>query len=641
MSTPHVVTSRPGKRPWRPARARVAAAVALLAWLAGLLLFCGSALPLATAVHALAGSRFAGAPLGPGATLLLLAALAVAVFVPAGWLGVALWRPRAVVAAASHTHRAWLASLWRRPAGAATALLGCGVAWWLAALAGVAPWVPWLLPAVAGVLMGALACPLARPAGAGSSNLHSPPAGKARGPGLWHGRAARLLRALLWRGLALVAALAAIALLTAGLLLSPARMQVQPAPVAEGVDAALRARIGELNPLQLAAGRQAVVNLAPAEAQLLLQFVLRRVDAGARVRVHGEPPRATPGMGRGALAVQASVRLPWPSRRAFVNMSASIVASLGDGALVFDRCVLVVGAVTLPRGPCSALLGGWYATTAGQEGHTGLAAQGGALPRVGALDALQVDGEGAALVYRRLELPEATRRALQRVLGPGDDVVAAVNAQLLNLEQHAPRLQASGDRFRDALQLAFRMARLRSRVGDPVAENQGAILALALVFGHPDVALAAGLPRRPDVAHLAERIGPLHLWGRVDWGQHFLVSAAFAQVATASLSDVAGLLKEQLDADGGSGFAFTDLLADRAGTAFGRHLAADAAAAQHVQARIVDAWRLEDIAPSPAGLPEGLQADAFRASFGAVGSARYRAVEAEIERRLGTAALLR
>ena len=601
---------------WRPARARVAAACLLLAWLAGLALFCSSALPVATAVHALAGSRFAGAPLGPAMTLLLLALLAVALFVPVGWLAVALWRPPAVSAAGSIPARhGLLAALWRRPAGVATGVLACGLAWCAAAIAGAAPWLPWLLPAVSGVLVGALACPLA--------------------PG------ASLLRALCLRGMAIVAALAGVTVIAGWLLLAPTGMQVRPLPVAPGVDAALRARLGELNPLQLEPGRQVVVNLAPAEAQLLLQFLVRRVDAAGRVRVAGEPPRGTPGMGRGALGVQASVRLPWPSQRPFVNVSVSAVAGLRDGALVFDRCVLVLGAVTLPHGPCAALLGGWHGAPERVDGRAGPGTQRDDLPRLGALDALQVDGQGAALVYRRLELPEATRRALQRLVGPGDDVVAAVNAQLLNLQQHAPRLQASGDRFRDALQLAFRMARLRSRVGDPVAENQGAILALAMVFGDPDVALAAGLPRSPEVAQLAERIGPAHLWGRVDWGQHYLVSAAFAQVATASLSDVAGLLKEQLDADGGSGFAFTDLLADRAGTAFGRRLAADAATAQRVQARIVDHWRLEDVAPSPAGLPEGLQADAFRARFGAVGSARYRAVEAEIERRLATAALLR
>ena len=612
----------------------------LLAWLAGLATALASDLPLRIALQSLATARFTGSLLGLGAMSAVLLALAIVLFVPVGWLCFVLLRPRFARLQQGLTwHRldqvnALRQLLVRVLAGslARVAAIGLGcvavvLAWGTAHALGAAPWVPWALPAFFGVLAGALACPAPAREGAAVRRRRAP---------------ILMLRALL--ALAVIAAtLAGIATAAAGLLLSPARMAVPPVAVAPSAEHALRMQIGALNPLQLAPGQQVVVRFPPAEVQALLRLGLRRLDRQASLRVQAEPARGARGMSAGALAVAAGFRVPlqswlpprWrPEGRPFLNVALSLAAALRDGEIVVDRCVLRVGALDVPPGLCAELLGGWYLPASGRA-----PAATGDLPSLGALDALQVDAGGAALVYRRLELSDDTRQALLQLVGPGDAVVAAVRAQLLALQQHVPRLQASDDRFRDALQLAFRVARLRSRVGDAVAENQGAIIALAMVLGDPDVALAAGLPRDPAVLRLAERIGPAHLWGRADWARHFLISAALAQVATASLSDAAGVAKEQMDANGGSGFSFTDLLADRAGTAFGARLATDAEEANHVQSRILDHWHLADIAPSPAGLPEGLQADAFRAEFGQVGSARYRAVEAEIARRLQTAAL--
>ena len=61
------------------------------------------------------------------------------------------------------------------------------------------------------------------------------------------------------------------------------------------------------------------------------------------------------------------------------------------------------------------------------------------------------------------------------------------------------------------------------------------------------------------------------LRGRPDSARHFWVSAAVTALVGDVVSDAAGLLKEELDAgEGGSGFSFGDLMADRAGTEFAR-----------------------------------------------------------------------
>ena len=161
------------------------------------------------------------------------------------------------------------------------------------------------------------------------------------------------------------------------------------------------------------------------------------------------------------------------------------------------------------------------------------------------------------------------------------------------------------------------------------------------MFGHPHVATLAGLSVPPDSTWLARRQGELLLRQRDDWVKHFLVSAGLTQITTALVSDAAGLLKEELDAGGGSGFSFGDLLADRAGTLFGETAVRSAASARALQDRIIDAWRVGDFMPEGGDLPEDLQDAAFTARFGGVGGAGYRAMVARIEARLLTCAAYR
>ena len=114
-----------------------------------------------------------------------------------------------------------------------------------------------------------------------------------------------------------------------------------------------------------------------------------------------------------------------------------------------------------------------------------------------------------------------------------------------------------------------------------------------------------------------------------------------SQISTMLVSDAAGLLKEELDAGGGSGFSFGDLQADRAGTLFGEAAVRDAHSAWEVQIRVVNAYRLEDFLPPASDLPENLQDAELNARFGGVGGAGYRAVVATIEARLKRCAMYR
>ena len=392
------------------------------------------------------------------------------------------------------------------------------------------------------------------------------------------------------------------------------------APRASITSAQKRAIVGQIrghNPLHVEEQQTTALVLSVPQLRALLSWAALLVDRDARVDVHA---------GDGALIWRTAVALPAVfGRRAVLNIGGELSGSVTSGELVAERCVLQLGSLSARAWVCRAMLR--TVLDAARDDRTF-----GSLLAV--LHVVQVDADGARAIYGRMVLDANMRQVLQRLIGPDPEVRAAVVAQLALLRVlvrgQAPQQDAFGKLLRDA----FQLARVRSRAGDPIAENQGAILALASVFGIAGVATLAGLPPIADGRQLEQAQGVLRLRGRSDWVKHFLVSAGLTQIATAVVSDAAGLLKEELDAGGGSGFSFGDLLADRAGTLFGETAVRSDVSARALQDRIVDAYRVDDFLPDGRDLPEDLQDAVLTARYGGVGGARYRAVVATIEARL-------
>lgn len=185
------------------------------------------------------------------------------------------------------------------------------------------------------------------------------------------------------------------------------------------------------------------------------------------------------------------------------------------------------------------------------------------------------------------------------------------------------------------LQLLMREAARRS-VGQganiAVAENRAVLLALAQLFGGDNLQALVN-----EVRHWPEGKPPrVTLGRRPDLQQHFVYSAAMQVLASQQLSSAVGEAKELLDSlQGGSGFSFVDLLADRAGIRFARLATDSPASALAVQQFFVQAERSEsDIFPSKSRLPEGLPQELFEQQYQSVDSDIYRQMVAEIDRRL-------
>ncbi len=120
------------------------------------------------------------------------------------------------------------------------------------------------------------------------------------------------------------------------------------------------------------------------------------------------------------------------------------------------------------------------------------------------------------------------------------------------------------------------------------------------------------------------------------------MSGALTVLSAVAPSDAAGLLKEELDADGGSGFSFGDLLADRAGTTFAELATRDEETAAAVQASAWPPASASTTSSRPAkDLPEDIPDSELRARYGGVGGPLYRKYADEIERRVASAAAYR
>lgn len=233
------------------------------------------------------------------------------------------------------------------------------------------------------------------------------------------------------------------------------------------------------------------------------------------------------------------------------------------------------------------------------------------------LDSARLQGQALELAFTWRG--DAVARALAGAQASGTEqtVLAAYRAHLAQVKTRD---------FAVLLGAAFALAQTRG--GDPVAENRAALTVLA------ESALGSRLLSRGSVAGQARNSG-LRLAGRADFSQHFALSAFLAATGGTAVSDLAGVYKEVQDSQGGSGFSFTDLAADRAGSRFGELATRSPDAARRLQQRLAGSRKADDYFPAARDLPEFMPAAEFQRRFGGVGAPAYRAMMDEIERRIG------
>ena len=216
------------------------------------------------------------------------------------------------------------------------------------------------------------------------------------------------------------------------------------------------------------------------------------------------------------------------------------------------------------------------------------------------------------------------------------------SAELLATPQEQARMLAYAEQLETLLKLHPRnstvplvsviaplFAHAQQAGGDAAEENRAALTALAAYLS------GISLPRLMQGDSPSIRRAPrvlLSLHGRRDFAEHFMISAALTVNGGSRLANAIGLIKEEEDADKGSGFSFTDLAANRAGVLLGER--ATGAAAARMQRLLAAARNDADLLPDFRDLPEFMPQAEFDRRFGPVGSARYQRVIDGIDARL-------
>lgn len=173
-------------------------------------------------------------------------------------------------------------------------------------------------------------------------------------------------------------------------------------------------------------------------------------------------------------------------------------------------------------------------------------------------------------------------------------------------------------------------ATVASKSSGPVAENTAILWALSIKFANPSFARLIDLQLDDDFS--PSRVS---IRGRYDHSLHFLYSAILEQLGRESFGFSIGELKELMDAgQGGSGFSFPDIVADRAGIAFSRRIRESDIIASKVQDLLATSPDTSLFFPFANDFPEGLTQSTFEGVFNNVESQKYKNIIDQIDKRI-------
>lgn len=328
--------------------------------------------------------------------------------------------------------------------------------------------------------------------------------------------------------------------------------------------------------------------------------------------------------------LEASLQIPWdPRPTRYINLAAAGRCEILDQQLDLSLDSLQLGGIRLPK-PVSRWLGRFVTRWISSDPYN-MELLAGVVSAVTKQDRVEAVISDDGLSRRRLA-------KVLRHMGAHPDVSKSVDASILALADLSRNADRKEPLFERAVRRAFQQAAERSRGGgDPVRENRAAILALGIALGHLNVEKYVGVSIPPtEYGYIAVLPRQSQLRARADWSRHFWVSAAITLLVSDRVSDVAGLLKEELDSgEGGSGFSFGDLMADRAGTEFARAATRDRHSALAVQNWVLHPNSdLNDLMPPADDLPEGLTDAQLDEQFDGVSGPRYQSLIDTMEQRL-------
>ena len=197
------------------------------------------------------------------------------------------------------------------------------------------------------------------------------------------------------------------------------------------------------------------------------------------------------------------------------------------------------------------------------------------------------------------------------------------------IAQHDPEWRLS---LADLLKPLFELAYQRSTLENAIEENKMAIMTVNdYVNKKKETKRFLSTPASKPAT--GQRYSAF-LYKRIDLAQHFIGSAAITASLNGQVAKAAGEEKELSDAQGGSGFSFIDLAADKAGTRFGEMATSSPESARKIQKAMSGIKDYSDFMPDPRDLPEHMNEAEFKERYQSIDSPAYQELSKQIDARI-------
>jgi hypothetical protein len=244
------------------------------------------------------------------------------------------------------------------------------------------------------------------------------------------------------------------------------------------------------------------------------------------------------------------------------------------------------------------------------------------------IKAIKIDPQKISITYySSMEtLIQARNFLTQSSDNPNLDIYQQKLAEVI--AQHDPAWRLS---LADLLKPLFELALQRSTLENAIEENKIAIIAVNNYVNRKETKKFLSFPASKLTA---EKRYPTFLYKRIDLAQHFIGSAAITASVNGQVAKVVGEEKELSDAQGGSGFSFIDLAADKAGTRFGEMATSSPENALKIQKAMSGIKDYSDFMPDPTDLPEHMDEAEFKQRYQSVDSAVYQEISKQIDARI-------
>ncbi len=370
-----------------------------------------------------------------------------------------------------------------------------------------------------------------------------------------------------------------------------------------------RARVFMENtdPRNLAAGEVTAFSVEEQDLELLLNYALDQLEGGG-AEVH---------LNNGLANLRISARLPDNPLGSYVNLDVTM-SQWGELLTIED---LKIGGLNVPAG---------IADSGMQFAHEQLQRVPEYVAALQAINGYSIDDNRLNVVYQWQPdlVAQISNRGRDFLIPAADQERLLAHATNLSSITRDPQL-ANVTSLANVISPMFLFAQARG--GDPVEENRAAIIVMAMHIMGVSVPRVLGLPKD---AIPASRPHKYMLSERGDFAQHFLVSAGLTLSAGTGLADSIGLLKELEDSQGGSGFSFTDIGADRTGVRFAELATSNSETARSMQQLLALNPDERVFMAEFRDLPESMPQATFESIYGGVGQPAYNNVIADIEARI-------